>query len=48
MDMVGAKRKGFALVEAIVAMLVLSIALFAAIEVFIFSLRITALSALHS
>lgn len=42
------KRSAFSLVEAIIAMFVLTIAIFAVIEVFTASLRITAESALDT
>jgi len=48
MALISRRRKGFSLVEAVVAMLVLSIAIFAVIEVFISALRITALSSVDS
>ena len=42
------KRRAFSLVEAVIAMLVMSIAIFAVVEVFTTSLRITVESALDS
>jgi len=48
MALISRRRKGFSLVEAVVAMLVLSIAIFAVIEVFISALRITTASSVDS